>query len=85
MIYDKYEDDYVGAYLEVGIDGKHTRAHIFHTYYKKEMEIYNGAAVGDTVIIRVSDALPQLNRVITWHPTREEIEKYRVPVKLIEK
>lgn len=85
VIYDKYEDDYVGAYLEIGIDDKHTRAHILHTYDEKEMAIYNEASVGDTVIVRVSDAIPQLNRVLNWHPTHEEIDKYRTPIKLIEK
>jgi len=85
VIYDKYKDDYVGAYLEVGIDENHTRAHIFHTYDEGEMKVYNETAVGDTVILRVSDALPQLNSVLTWHPTHEEIEKYKTPVKLIEK
>lgn len=85
LIYDKYKDDYVGAYLEIGIDPKHTRAHIFHTYDEKEMKIYNDASAGDTVIIRYSDDLPQVNRVLNWHPTHEEIEKYRRPVKLIEK
>lgn len=84
IIFDKYEDDYVGAYLEVGIDDKHTRAHLFHTYDKKAMDIYNGASVGDTVLVRVSDALPQLNRVLNWQPTPEEKEKYKTPVKLIE-
>lgn len=85
VIYDKYKDDYVGAYLEVGIDENHTRAHIFHTYDEGEMKVYNETAVGDTVILRVSDALPQLNSVLTWHPTHDEIEKYKTPVKLIEK
>lgn len=84
IIFDKYEDDYVGAYLEVGIDDKHTRAHLSHTYDKKAMDIYNGASVGDTVLVRVSDALPQLNRVLNWQPTPEEKEKYKTPVKLIE-
>lgn len=85
IIYDKYEDDYVGAYLEVGIDGNHTRAHIFHTYDEGEMKVYNETAVGDTVILRVSDKYPRVNKVLNWHPTHDEIEKYKTPVKLIEK
>ncbi len=84
IIYDKYEDDYVGAYLEVGIDEKHTRTHLFHTYNESEMKIYNEASVGDTVLVRVSDALPQLNRVLNWQPTPEEKKKYKTPVRLME-
>jgi len=84
IIYDKYEDDYVGAYLEVGIDEKHTRTHLFHTYNESEMKIYNEASVGDTVLVRVSDALPQLNKVLNWQPTPEEKKKYKTPVRLME-
>lgn len=84
IIYDKYEDDYVGAYLEVGIDEKHTRTHLFHTYNESEMKIYNEASIGDTVLVRVSDALPQLNRVLNWQPTPEEKKKYKTPVRLME-
>lgn len=84
IIYDKYEEDYVGAYLEVGIDEKHTRTHLFHTYNESEMKIYNEASVGDTVLVRVSDALPQLNRVLNWQPTPEEKKKYKAPVRLME-
>jgi len=84
IIYDKYEDDYVGAYLEVGIDEKHTRTHLFHTYNESEMKIYNEASVGDTVLVRVSDALPQLNKVLNWQPTPEEKKKYKDPVRLME-
>ncbi len=40
--------------------------------------------IGDTIILRVSDEYPRVNRVLNWHPTHEEIEKYRTPVKLIE-
>ena len=85
VVYDKYRDTKVGAYLEVGIDRHHVRTHVFRTFDKKEMETYKKVEVGDTVIVRVSDRLPQLNSVMTWKPTREEIEKYRQPVKLVEK
>lgn len=85
IIYDKYKDNHVGAYLEVGIDERYTRVKILHTYNEKEMSIYNRLSVGDTIILRVSDSIPQLNKVLKWHPTHEEIEKYRTPVKLIEK
>ena len=41
--------------------------------------------IGDTIILRVSDEYPRVNQVLNWHPTPEEIEKYKTPVKLIEK
>lgn len=47
-------------------------------------DIYKTVEEGDTVILRVSDSIPSVNQVLNWHPTREEIEKCRTPVKLVE-
>lgn len=40
--------------------------------------------VGHKILLRVSDDFPRINLVLKWTPTDEEIEKYKVPVKLIE-
>lgn len=69
IVYDKYEDGHVGAYLEVGIDEKHVRTYMFKTYSKEFKQIYQVVNVGDTVIAQVSDEIPQLNRVINWQTT----------------
>ncbi len=71
IVYDKYEDGHVGAYLEVGIDEKHVRTYMFKTYSKDFKQIYQVVNVGDTVIAQVSDEIPQLNRVINWQTTTD--------------
>jgi len=71
IVYDKYEDEHVGAYLEVGIDEKHVRTYIFKTYSKEFKHIYQVVNVGDTVIAQVSDEIPQLNRVVNWQTTTD--------------
>ncbi len=69
IVYDKYEDEHVGAYLEVGIDEKHVRTYMFKTYSKEFKQIYQVVNVGDMVIAQVSDEIPQLNRVVNWQTT----------------
>lgn len=69
IVYDKYEDGHVGAYLEVGIDEKHVRTYMFKTYSKDFKQIYQVVNVGDRVMAQVSDEIPQLNRVINWQTT----------------
>ncbi|MBE6340463.1 MAG: hypothetical protein E7069_06980 [Bacteroidales bacterium] len=71
IVYDKYEDGHVGAYLEVGIDEKHVRTYMFKTYSKEFKQIYQVVNVGDTVIAQVSDEIPQLNRVVNWQTTTD--------------
>ena len=85
FVYDKYQDEHIGAYIEVGIDKKLVRTFLFKTFEKKFEKIYQTVNIGDTIILRVSDSIPQINRVLDWHPTPEEIEKYKTPVRLIEK
>ena len=85
FVYDKYQDEHIGAYLEVGIDKKHVRTFFFKTFEKTFEKTYQTVNIGDTIILRVSDSIPQINRVLDWHPTPEQIEKYKTPVRLIEK
>ena len=85
FVYDKYQDEHIGAYLEVGIDKKHVRTFLFKTFEKTFEKTYQTVNIGDTIILRVSDSIPQINRVLDWQPTPEQIEKYKTPVRLIEK
>ena len=71
--------------LKIGIEQSQSSYQVIN----KESELYDDVFklinIGDTVILRVSDSIPQINQVLNWHPTPEEIEKYKTPVKLIEK
>ncbi|MBR6250204.1 MAG: hypothetical protein IKR17_03285, partial [Bacteroidales bacterium] len=69
FVYDKYQDEHFGAYLEVGIDRQHVRTFLFKTFEKNFEKIYQTVNIGDTVVLRVSDSIPQINRVLIWHPT----------------
>ena len=85
FVYDKYQDEHFGAYLEVGIDRQHGRTFLFKTFEMNFEKIYQTVNIGDTVVLRVSDSIPQINRVLNWQPPPEQIEKYKTPVRLIEK
>ncbi|MBQ3636475.1 MAG: hypothetical protein II951_12810 [Bacteroidales bacterium] len=81
IVYSKYEP-YKKKYkiARVGISESLT----------KEQEIYSKSFyktvnVGDTVLVRVSDKYPRYNVVLSWHPNWMEIEKYKKPVKLVER
>ncbi|MBR6250341.1 MAG: hypothetical protein IKR17_03990, partial [Bacteroidales bacterium] len=69
FVYDKYQDEHIGAYIEVGIDKKLVRTFLFKTFEKNFEKIYQTVNIGDTVVLRVSDSIPQINRVLIWHPT----------------
>jgi hypothetical protein len=85
VVYDKYQDEHIGAYIDVGINKKLVRTFLFKTFEKTFEKTYQTVNIGDTIILRVSDSIPQINRVLDWHPTPEQIEKYKTPVRLIEK
>ena len=70
-------------HLSIGISSSQTKDHWLQK--EKEVAIFESMHVGDTVILRVSDKYPRVNKVLNWHPTHDEIEKYKTPVKLIEK
>jgi hypothetical protein len=84
FVYDKYQDEHFGAYLEVGIDRQHVRTFLFKTFEKNFEKIYQTVNIGDTVVLRVSDSIPQINRVLIWHPTPDKKQRYKTPVRLIE-
>jgi len=71
--------------LKIGI----TESQAIYRVLAKETDlfddVYKTISVGDTIILRESDSIPQINCVLNWHPTPEEIEKYKTPVRLIEK
>jgi len=72
-----------GAYskmLYVGIDESHLSEH----KVSDDSPLLNVINVGDTVIIRVSDEYPCVTKVLYWHPTHDEIKKYKTPVKTTE-
>ena len=69
-------------YLKIGISSSQTKKHKLNG---DKVPIFESMHVGDTVILRVSDKYPRVNKVLNWHPTHDEIEKYKTPVKLIEK
>lgn len=62
---------------KVGIKKIYTRVHRIDEYSELASSIY----VGKQVILRVSDEYPRVNEVLEWNPTREEIERYKVPRK----
>ena len=84
FVYDKYQDEHIGAYIEVGIDKKLVRTFLFKTFEKNFEKIYQTVNIGDTVVLRVSDSIPQINRVLIWHPTPDKKQRYKIPVRLIE-
>lgn len=65
------EKDYSEVYL--GIDKSYKSLH----YISKEERI----KVGDTLLLRVSDEYHRVCEVLKWHPTHEEIERYKTPRK----
>ncbi|MCF0191101.1 MAG: hypothetical protein HUJ96_07565 [Marinilabiliaceae bacterium] len=88
VVYEKYKStEYVRRvrrinHLQIGVSQSQTKDHIVK---KRNKDIFDNIQVGDTVILRVSDEYPRVNKVLNWNPTHAEIEKYKVPVKLIEK
>ena len=80
VIYGKNKENKKKYYtIRVGISANLFKEHPIYSKY-----LYESVSLGDTVLIRVSDKYPRINRVLNWQPTREEIEKYKRPVSLIE-
>ncbi len=55
---------------------------MFTAYYVKRnneayFDVFRKIEIGDTVIMKVSKKYPDVNRVINWLPSHEEIEKYK--------
>ena len=64
-------EDHREVYL--GIDKSYKSLHLI----SKEKRI----KVGDTLLLRVSDEYHRVCEVLKWHPTHEEIERYKTPRK----
>lgn len=59
-------------YVDVGIDKSYRSEHVaFDENVRK----------GDTLLLRVSDEYHRVCDVLKWHPTHEEIERYKTPRK----
>jgi len=52
--------------------------------WKHEMSMFENIHEGDTILMKISANNPSFNEVVSWHPTPEEMEKYKKPVRLIE-
>ena len=52
--------------------------------WKHEMSMFKNIHEGDTILMKLSNKDSEYNEVISWHPTPEEMEKYKKPVRLIE-
>ena len=48
-------------------------------------QIFESLHVGDSVLIKLIEGKTKTVHVLDWQPTPEEIEKYKTPVRLIEK
>ncbi|MBR6249709.1 MAG: hypothetical protein IKR17_00765, partial [Bacteroidales bacterium] len=51
----------------------------------KDRQIYENLNKGDTVLVKMTEGKEKSVSVLNWHPTPEQIEKYKTPVRLIEK
>ena len=83
VVYSKESPGYRSHHytFRTGVDSNHTR----EQRISEDSPLIKCIHVGDTIILRVSDEYPRVNRVLNWQPTPEEIEKYKTPVRLIEK
>lgn len=81
FIYDKQEY----GLFKIGVNDSITRYHVMDTKLKNYDRLYSTVNIGDTVILRVSDSIPQLTQVLSWDPSFEEKKRYKTPVKLVEK
>lgn len=51
----------------------------------RRRQIFESLHVGDSVLIKLTEGKTKTVYVLDWQPTPKEIEKYKTPVKLIEK
>lgn len=52
--------------------------------WKHEMSMFKDIHEGDTILMKLSNKDSEYNEVISWHPTPEEMEKYKNPVRITE-
>ena len=51
----------------------------------RRRQIFESLHVGDAVLVKMTEGKTKSVNVLNWHPTPEQIEKYKTPVRLIEK
>ncbi|MBE6341177.1 MAG: hypothetical protein E7069_10665 [Bacteroidales bacterium] len=71
-VLDKYEDEYVGAYLDIGIDEKYARTYVFKKYSDIYESTYRVLNVGDAVVAELSESTLQVKRIIDWRLPRNK-------------
>ncbi len=71
-VLDKYEDEYVGAYLDIGIDEKYARTYVFKKYSDIYESTYQALNIGDAVIAELSESSLQVKRIIDWRLPRNK-------------
>ena len=71
--------------LKIGITESNASYHVISMESDLYDDVYKTVNVGDTIILRVSDSIPQINRVLNWQPTPADIEKYKTPVRVKER
>ena len=52
---------------------------------KSDRQEYESLKIGDPVMIKLTEGKTKSIDVLNWQPTPEQIEKYKTPVRLIEK
>ena len=75
-VFEKTDDEYFRHLVKVGIDAEHTTTHEFYETDRNYPKVYKRLNVGDTVILQVSDSMPEINRVLCWQPNEKEIAEY---------
>ena len=53
--------------------------------FQSDYQVYESLKVGDPVMIKLTEGKTKSVNVLNWQPTPEQIEKYKTPVRLIEK
>ena len=53
--------------------------------FQSDYQVYKSLKVGDPVMIKLTEGKTKSVNVLDWQPTPEQIEKYKAPVRLIEK
>ena len=53
--------------------------------FQSDYQVYESLKVGDPVMIKLTEGKTKTVDVLNWQPTPEQIEKYKTPVRLIEK
>ena len=53
--------------------------------FQSDYQVYESLKVGDPVMIKLTEGKTKTVDVLNWHPTPEQIEKYKTPVRVKER